>query len=94
MKKRKYKDTHRQRMYDHYRAANLDIARNIQASDRRLYWFGRYGISSVKTKIGPDQYGYPIWAAGFDNFKEHGAPDFEIHSAAGPTIREIAKAAA
>ena len=84
---RKFKDAHRQKRYDHYSAA--DIVRNIAASDRRLFWFGRYGITAKKTGAAPNMYGYPIWAAGFDLYRKHGAPDFDIKSASGATIREI-----
>ena len=82
MKVRHFKIAGRQRMYDHYRKA--EIERNTLASDRRLYWFGRFGYPARESGVTLDMHGYPAWAAGYDRYLDDGVPvNLVVHTAYG-----------
>ena len=75
--KRTYKDSRKQKIYNHYKSA--DIKRNILATDRHAYWFGRFGYNDYQAMVPKDSQVYPAWAAGYDLFRESGAPtDFTL----------------
>lgn len=66
MKTRKFKDSHTQKVYDHYRVANIKANRG--SSDRAVYWNGREGLGSKYPHLLPERssVSYAIYVAGVD----------------------------
>ena len=87
--RKRFKNAEKQRRYAIYIERGDNMPKNISSADRRLYWFGRYGVKP-KTMAAPDTYGYPIICAGYDLFVKNGAPDFEVMSTFCP-VREAVK---
>ena len=81
---RNFQDPMRKKMYAHYRTA--EIAHNTLSSDRRMYWFGRFGYTAEASRIGKGEFIYPAWAAGYDRFLAEGLPNHVVHKARGVMV--------
>lgn len=66
MKTRKFKDPMMQRVYDHYRTA--EISPNRGSSDRAAYWNGRENLGAKYPHLMPSRNTviYAIYVAGVD----------------------------
>lgn len=66
MKTRKFKNPQMQKVYDHYRTA--DITENRGSSDRAAYWNGRANLGATYPHLMPSRssISYAIYMAGVD----------------------------
>lgn len=66
MKTRRFKNPQMQKVYDHYRTA--EIADNRGSSDRAVYWNGRENLGAKYPHLIPSRssLSYAIYVAGLD----------------------------